>query len=124
MDFNENRPIYIQVADAILKKIQTGELMPGDKLASVRELAKEYKVNPNTISKSQQELETTGIFETRRGMGVFVVGDGNIIKNTMNLYIKKRVEETRLEYELLGIGIEELIELLEEVKYDDDIKSK
>ena len=56
IEFSPNTPIYIQVMEYI-KKIVTGHLLPGDKIPSVRELASELQVNPNTIQRTFQELE-------------------------------------------------------------------
>ena len=56
MDFDKNTPIYIQIMFEIKKRISTGQLGPGEKLPSVRDLADELKVNPNTIVRAYQEL--------------------------------------------------------------------
>ena len=70
-DFDPNLPIYIQVMEEIKKEIFASEYLPGSKLASVRELALEYGVNPNTIQKALSELERTGIvfIEEMRKLG-------------------------------------------------------
>ena len=72
MEFDKNIPIYIQIMDEIKRRVIAGVLHPGDKVPSVRELAEELKVNPNTIVRAFQELERAGITETRRGMGTFI----------------------------------------------------
>ncbi|MDX8362326.1 MULTISPECIES: GntR family transcriptional regulator [Bacillaceae] len=71
-DFQANRPIYMQLVDRISHKIVRGELKPGDKLKSVREMAVESGVNPNTVQRTYSEMERVGIVETRRGQGTFV----------------------------------------------------
>lgn len=77
MEFDKNIPIYIQIMDEIKRRVIAGALHPGDKVPSVRELAEELKVNPNTIVRAFQELERAGITETRRGMGTFIAeGEG------------------------------------------------
>ena len=77
MEFDKNTPIYIQIMDEIKRRVIAGVLHPGDKVPSVRELAEELKVNPNTIVRAFQELERAGITETRRGMGTFIAeGEG------------------------------------------------
>ena len=65
IEFSPNTPIYIQVMEYI-KEIVTGHLLPGDKIPSVRELASELQVNPNTIQRTFQELERDGVVVTRR----------------------------------------------------------
>ena len=64
--------------EEIKKEIFASEYLPGSKLASVRELALEYGVNPNTIQKALSELERTGIIYSRRALGRFV-SEGNLI---------------------------------------------
>jgi Predicted transcriptional regulators len=67
-------PIYVQLIGQIKNCIAGGILVPGDRLPSVRELAAQLTVNPNTIQKTYQELEQNGIIETQRGRGTFVCG--------------------------------------------------
>ena len=78
IEFSPNTPIYIQVMEYI-KEIVTGHLLPGDKIPSVRELASELQVNPNTIQRTFQELERDGVVVTRRGMGRYVTNEGEKI---------------------------------------------
>ncbi len=79
IEFSPNIPIYIQVMEYIKKEIVTGHLLPGDKIPSVRELASELQVNPNTIQRTFQELERDGVVVTRRGMGRYVTNEGEKI---------------------------------------------
>ena len=79
IEFSPNTPIYIQVMEYIKKEIVTGHLLPGDKIPSVRELASELQVNPNTIQRTFQELERDGVVVTRRGMGRYVTNEGEKI---------------------------------------------
>ena len=71
-EFNDNEPIYLQIIELIKRAIATGDLMPGDKLPSVREMSSSLGVNPNTLQRAYGELERLGITYTRRGMGSFV----------------------------------------------------
>lgn len=70
--FHSSRPIYSQIADRINRQILRGELKPGDKLPSVREMGIQSNVNPNTVQRTYRELEGMNIVETRRGQGTFV----------------------------------------------------
>lgn len=70
--FHSSHPIYSQLVDRINRKILRGELKPGDKLPSVREMAIQSNVNPNTVQRTYRELEGMNIVETRRGQGTFV----------------------------------------------------
>lgn len=85
-DFDPNLPIYIQVMEEIKKEIFASEYLPGSKLASVRELALEYGVNPNTIQKALSELERTGIIYSRRALGRFVSEDSNLISELKKMF--------------------------------------
>ena len=72
MEFNQNKPIYLQIADGISEKILSGELKEGDRILSVRELGGELGVNPNTAMRSYEKLTMDGIIYNQRGIGYFV----------------------------------------------------
>nr|WP_156280585.1 GntR family transcriptional regulator [Paenibacillus sp. NEAU-GSW1] len=75
MTFDNNQPIYLQIMNYMKRQIIVGKLKPGDKIDSVRELAAELQINPNTIQRTFQELEREGIVETRRGLGRYVTSE-------------------------------------------------
>ena len=75
MDFDDRTPIYAQIMDLIKRRIAVGELKVGQQLPSVRDLAQQVVVNPNTVQKAYLELEREGYVGTQRGMGTFVSGD-------------------------------------------------
>lgn len=75
IEFDNNQPIYLQIMNYIKKQIVTGSLKAGDKIMSVRELAAELQINPNTIQRTFQELEREEIVETRRGLGRYVTSE-------------------------------------------------
>lgn len=72
LDFRDARPIYTQIADDLRMQIATGVLLKEDKLPSVRELAAELAINPNTIQRAYRELENQGLIVTIPGKGCFV----------------------------------------------------
>ena len=72
LDYRDARPIYTQIIDGFKEQITTGVLMPGDKLPSVRELAAQLAINPNTIQRSYRALESEGWIVTVPGKGCFV----------------------------------------------------
>ena len=72
-DFHASKPIYMQIADKIIQQMVRHELKSGAKLPSVREMAIQTGVNPNTIQRTYAELERMAIVETKRGQGTFVV---------------------------------------------------
>ena len=72
LDYRDGRPIYFQIADGFRQQIQSGVLKSGDRMPSVRELATELVINPNTIQRAYRELEGQGWIVTVTGKGCFV----------------------------------------------------
>ena len=75
LDHRDGRPIYAQIIGRIKEQISAGALEPGEKLPSVRELAAELAINPNTIARSYRQLEMDGWIVTVPGKGCFVCSD-------------------------------------------------
>jgi GntR family transcriptional regulator len=73
VDSSDSRPIYVQIMDEVRRGIATGLLGADDALPSVRQLAVDLRINPNTVAQAYRELEREGIVEARRGQGTFVV---------------------------------------------------
>ena len=124
MNFNEDRPIFLQLAEIFIQELVSGEIKKSDKLPSVREIAKTYKVNPNTVTRSIDELVGTGLFEVKRGMGTYVIDDEAKIKEKRRSYIKKRVENTFEEFQNLGIDKNEFVKLIMENNNGDNSDSR
>src|SRR6056297_378357 len=89
IDFNAAYPIYEQVIEEIKKEIVRGELKPGAKLPSQRQLARKIDVNPNTVQRAYREMEQRGLVETKRGRGTFIKDDDQVM-----IEIKKEMAET------------------------------
>ena len=79
-EFDNNIPIYIQLVDILKKDIISGNLKPGEKIPSVRDLASTMKVNPNTMQKALSELENMKLIYTERTNGSFVSTDKKLIE--------------------------------------------
>lgn len=92
-EFHATKPIYLQVVDRICYSIVRGEIKSGDKLPSVREMAVEMGVNPNTIQRTYAEIERDGIVETKRGQGTFVKNDPALI-SSLRMRIQTEIMET------------------------------
>lgn len=71
IDVQSGVPIYQQIGNQVRRMIAAGTLRAGDRLPTVRELAAELVVNPNTVARAYQDLEREGVVETRRGLGTF-----------------------------------------------------
>lgn len=83
MEFSNDKPIYLQIVDYLLIQIVTKQ-MKDDKLASVRDLAMELQVNPNTIQKAYSELENMKVVESRRTSGRYLVKNDELFTNLKN----------------------------------------
>lgn len=75
MEFKNTKGIFLQIADSISEKVMEGKYPPGAKIPSVRDLAAEMGVNPNTVMRTYSELQTRGIIDNKRGVGYYVSGD-------------------------------------------------
>lgn len=112
-NFNNSIPIYIQIIQEMKRKIIRQELQPGEKLPSVRDLAKEANVNPNTMQKALSELETEGLIGTERTTGKFVTKNETLIRSLREDYLKERLQPFLKELQSLGLTKEELMNLIE-----------
>jgi DNA-binding transcriptional regulator YhcF (GntR family) len=75
MEFNSNKSIYLQICDSIYERILCGELLPDERIPSVREYGAEIGVNPNTIMRSYEKLTSEGVIYNKRGIGYFTASD-------------------------------------------------
>jgi GntR family transcriptional regulator len=78
LDYRDARPIYSQIIDRFREQIAAGILQPGEKLPSVRDLAAELAINPNTIQRAYRQLELEGWIVSMQGKGSFVSGEASI----------------------------------------------
>ena len=102
LDYRDNRPIYEQVRDGLRKLMVTGMLRPGDKLPSVRALAVELAINPNTIQRAYAQLETEGYILSVSGKGTFVaeLQDQNALRRRE---VEEKLRPLREELRSLGM---------------------
>ena len=118
--FDNNIPIYLQIIDEIKIMIASGSLKLGEKLPSVRELAQNLGVNPNTIQRAFSVLEHEGLVFAERTAGRYITNDEVII---MNLKENLATEELNkfLDYmKKIGFTKEEIIEKIKNSKRSDD----
>ena len=80
MEFDNNRPIYLQLLEDFKLKISSGQWKSGEKMDTVRNLAKIYEVNPNTVQRALQELEREGLAKSNRTSGRFITDDEELIE--------------------------------------------
>src|ERR1700723_916930 len=72
LDLHSGMPVYRQIMDQVRGGIASGQLMPGDQLPTVRQLAVDLAINPNTVVRAYRELELGGLLETHQGTGTFI----------------------------------------------------
>lgn len=114
MEYSEHKPIYLQNVDLMQEKILRGEWREEERIPSVREMGAVVGVNPNTIARSYQLLESQEIIYNRRGLGYYVK-DGAVerIKECVKRnFIDNELPQFRAKASMLGIDKEELLGLL------------
>ncbi|MDQ6419083.1 GntR family transcriptional regulator [Paenibacillus sp. LHD-117] len=114
IEFDNNMPIYIQIMAYLKKLIITGKLGPGEKIESVRDLAAELQINPNTIQRTFQELEREGIVETRRGMGRYVTSEESTIMRIKKEMAGELLDRFVLGMKELGFGDDDILALVKD----------
>ena len=113
-DFDSNTPIYLQLVKLFTIRIAGGEWKAGDRVMSVRDLAVEYKVNPNTVQRALSELERDGLVYTERTSGRYITGDKDIILKARSRLVDNEVAEFVRQMKQLGYSREQWIALVEE----------
>ena len=105
MNFNTEKPIYLQIADVICDSILSGELKGGDRNPSVREYGADNGVNPNTMMRSYEKLTADGIIFNKRGIGYFVADDARdtVLAAQRKDFIERDVPAIRQRLKLLGL---------------------
>ena len=113
LNYRDSRPIYEQIKDGLRKLIVTGAMAPDEKLPSVRALATQLSINPNTIQRAYNELEGEGYIYSVPGKGSFASGsmDAGAARRKELL---TRVRELVTELRYLGVTDEELLAILKE----------
>ena len=113
--FKENRPIFQQIYDMIVIRILNGTYPKGGKLPSVREMAEEAGVNPNTMQRAMSQLEDTGLAITNRTSGRVVTTDDDLLKKIKREYAAAAAEEFLQEMKKLGISQEDAVSLIQDI---------
>ena len=113
-NLDSDRPIYLQLMERIQHDIISGTYKPGDKLPSVRELAMEASVNPNTMQKALSVLERIGLVHSRRTSGRFITEDETMIKQLKTETATEHIREFLKSMEYLGFTRPEILELVQD----------
>ena len=111
-NLNSDRPIFLQIVERIQMDIISGKYKPGDKLPSVRDLASEAAVTPNTMQKAFSELERTGLVYSQRTTGRFITEDTVMINELKASFAKEKITEFIALMQQLGFSKEEILSLI------------
>ena len=121
LDVRSGVPVYRQIIDQVLGGISVGNLKPGDQLPTVRQLAVDLSINPNTVVRAYRELEIRAILATQQGTGTFITE-----KTVKTNEIEHQRQIAQLAKDFLaragaaGITLQELLDYLSEVKTEKD----
>lgn len=113
-NLNSDRPIFQQIVERIQMEIIAGRYQPGDKLPSVRDLASDAAVNPNTMQKAFAELERTGLVYTKRTSGRYITEDTAMIDALKAAIAQEKITEFIDLMKELGFQNEEILALMDQ----------
>ena len=121
MDFKSTKGIYLQIGDNLCQQILEGQLQSGDRVASVRDLAADFEVNHNTVMRAYTNLQESGIFDNKRGIGFFVSEKAlDLIKTTEKAnFFTQDLPDFLLKVKLLQLNSTDLKELVSVIKNND-----
>ncbi len=121
MNFNNDKAIYLQLADYFFEEILKKNMKPNDRIPSVRDVAMETEVNPNTVLRTYQYLQEQDIIYNKRGIGYFIAENAYKITydNAKQIFVNQTLKECFDTMKLLNISIEELDKLFEDYKLKD-----
>ena len=114
-NLSSERPIFSQLMERIQLDIITGRYQPGEKLPSVRDLAAEAAVNPNTMQKALSELERSGLVYSQRTSGRFITEDAALIQNLKRELAHMQIQEFLHKMKGFGFDFQEIIDVIKAV---------
>lgn len=120
-EFKSTLPIYQQIIDKLCRQITKGLIAPGEKLPSVRDLAIQFGVNPNTVQRVYQEMERMEVVETRRGQGTFVTERRELLTRMKLELSGERIKEFAVDMQEMGFTPDEIVDGVK--RYFDDKRS-
>ena len=110
MKFNQNIPIYLQIMKDIEYSLIAGKYISGERMDTVRELAVQYGVNPNTVQRALSELERNQLVYSERTNGRFITDDHDRIDMLRNDFVSDKIDAFIKEMRLLGVMDDQIIE--------------
>ena len=121
MEFQSSKGIFLQIADNLCHQILEGQLNPGDRVPSVRDLAAEFEVNRNTVMRTYTILQESGIFDNKRGIGFFIAENAlELVRaNEKASFFSHDLPDFIRKIKLLKLNSTDLNELVTEIKNND-----
>lgn len=110
--FDSRAPLYLQVIHYYKVQIASGALKPGEEMPSRRELARLFKINPNTVQRAYKEMEEQGLIYTDRNMPSKVTNDANLLNVVRNELLMEAVEELVQTIKPINVPLEEIVALI------------
>ena len=118
--FRSDLPIYSQLVEQIKLGIVSAKLLPGERLMSVRDMATEAGVNPNTMQRALQELERDGMVYSQRTTGRFVTENMQVIERAKKKFAEEQIRNFLEAMKKLGYQWEEILALLKEKEEEEE----
>lgn len=118
-EFQSDRPIYLQLVEQIELRIVSGCYALGEKLPSVRDLANEAAVNPNTMQRALSELERQNLVFSQRTSGRFITSDSNLVVQVKNSFAKTQIEDFLKKMRSLGFSKGDTVALMDTINEED-----
>ena len=113
-NFNDNTPIYLQIVNTLKRNIASGAYPPGSRLPSVRDLALEAGVNPNTMQRALSELERSGLVNSQRTAGRFITEDAGALLDLRKSMSEEIVSDFIARLRGLGMSDEQILDTVRE----------
>lgn len=120
IDGRSGLPIYVQLVEQVRRARVVGELVDGDRLPTVREVAADLVVNPNTVAKAYKELERTGLARARTGLGTFVIGEDGPMSAALRARLSRRLRSWLREAQTAGLEEHQIRALVATVLVDSE----
>ena len=111
MDFDNSKPIYIQIYDSVCERILSGDLKPDERILSVREYGASVGVNPNTVMRTYEKLTSDKIIYNKRGIGYFISPEAEkiVLENEKRKFLEEELPAFLKRAGLLGVELSEII---------------
>lgn len=111
MDFDNTKPIYLQIADNMCERILSGDLRAGERIPSVREWGATIGVNPNTVARSYEVLTDRGVIYNQRGIGFFAADDAKarILEMERKRFLEEEAPLFIARAKLLGVELKDML---------------